>query len=182
MLKQTQLKVSEHNLENLDFEVTLSGTYWGNRNPAFTIAVDNNIVVDSTITAFPSKKGLPGNDHMTAERELGTYQTEKFTVGLTPGSHVLSISLKGKLPSDTCGFDSEGRYINDVLLNVEKITIDGMDLHNLLFEESEYCLDEPSIVDGQTVDKLHHCVHLGFNGTYKLTFSTPFYIWLLERL
>lgn len=166
----------------MDFEVTLSGTYWGDRRPYFHIAVDDQVVIDSQIHKFPSKKGLPSGDHMTAAQELGTYQVETFSVDLAPGNHTLSITLKNKLQTDTCGFNDQGNYTRDVLLNIERVKIDGMDLQNLIYEESEYILAEPRLYQGQTVDKLNRCVCLGFNGTYKLNFSTPFYIWLLERL
>jgi hypothetical protein len=182
MHSQTPQQVSEPKKEKMDFEITLSGTYWGDRNPYFHIAVDDQILVDSRILAAPSSKGLPGSDYMTAERELGTYQVEKFSIDLTPGTHVLAIALKNKLPTDTCGFDAQGQYSRDVLLNIERVKIDGMDLQNLIHEESEYQLDFPAVINGEPVTTLHRCVHLGFNGSYKLNFSTPFYIWLLERL
>lgn len=182
MVRQILHQVSEPNTDKLDFEITLSGTYWGDRNPAFKITVDDQLVLESKITALPSRKGLPGNDYMTADRELKTYQVEKFSLGLTPGPHVLGISLTNKLPTDTCGFDDNGNYSRDVLLNIERIKIDGMDLHNLIHIESEFELDSPALVNGKTIDKLTYCVNLGFNGTYKFPFSTPFYIWLLERI
>lgn len=182
MHRPTQPQVSEPNLEKMDFEITLSGTYWGDRNPAFEITVDNAVVVDGKITALPSRRGLPGNDFMSSKAELATYQTEKFSVDLAPGSHVLGVRLKNKLPTDTCGFDDQGNYTRDVLLNIERIKIDGMDLQNLVYEESQYILDKPQEFKGAVVEKLERCVCLGFNGTYQLPFMTPFYIWLLERL
>lgn len=182
MLKTILPQVSEHNIQKLDFEITLSGTYWGNRNPTFEILINDQVVLDSVIAAPPSKKGIPGRDFMTATQVLQTLHTEKFSADLAPGQHVLGIRLKGKLPTDTCGFNDDGTYTRDVLLNIEKVKIDGMDLGNLIYEESIYELDSPAQVNGAELKVLERCVNLGFNGVYKLRFSMPFYIWLLERL
>lgn len=182
MLRPILQQVSELNIQKLDFEITLSGTYWGNRNPAFEILVNDQIVVDSVIAAPPSKKGIPGQDFMTATQVLQTLHTEKFSIDLGPGQHVLGIRLKNKLPTDTCGFNDNGTYTRDVLLNIEKVKIDSMDLENLIYEESIYELDSPAQINGTELQMLERCVNLGFNGVYKLRFSIPFYIWLLERL
>jgi len=68
-----------------------------------------------------------------------------------------------------------------MLLNIDDITIDDISLGNLLWS-AEYVLDHPQEYRGQTVAKLDNCVNLGWNGTYILKFTSPFYIWLLEQL
>ena len=167
--------------ENLDFEIVLSGTYWGNRNPEFEIIIDDTTIYSGRITAYPSKKGLILDEYMSAGREESTYQTIKFTHALEAGEHALHIRFKNKQPGDTCEF-VDGHWRKDVLLNIEQIIVDGVKLQHLLFTESIYTFDQPQIINGQEVKCLHECVNMGFNGVYTIKFSNPFYIWLLERV
>ena len=74
-----------------------------------------------------------------------------------------------------------GEVIKDMLLNIDDITIDDISLGNLLWT-AEYKLDKPQQYNNQTIDHLDSCVNLGWNGTYILNFTSPFYIWLLEKL
>ena len=73
------------------------------------------------------------------------------------------------------------QVIKDTLLNIDDIVIDDISLGNLLWS-AEYVLDHPQEYKGQIIDHLDGCVNLGWNGTYILKFSSPFYIWLLEKL
>jgi len=68
-----------------------------------------------------------------------------------------------------------------MLLNIDDITIDDISLGNLLWS-AEYILDEPQEYNGKIIDHLDHCVNLGWNGAYTLKFTSPFYVWLLEKL
>ena len=68
-----------------------------------------------------------------------------------------------------------------MLLNIDDITIDDISLCNLLWT-AEYILDNNQTYNSQEIDHLDGCVNLGWNGTYVLKFTSPFYIWLLEKL
>ena len=68
-----------------------------------------------------------------------------------------------------------------MLLNIDDITIDDISLGNLLWS-AEYLLDTPQTYNGQTITKLDSCVNLGWNGSYSLKFTSPFYLWLLENM
>ena len=170
--------------EELHFKIVLSGTYW-TKKPEFEILFDNQLVVGGTINAPSSSRGivlLDGNSiQNTPEYEKTTLETFEFSRSVAPGEHVLGIRLKNKAPGDTRGF-VPGGWTRDLLLHVEKITINEVDLHNLIYSESMYQLDAPQQLDGTTVHTLTNCASLGFNGTYQLPISSPFYIWLLERL
>ena len=89
-------------------------------------------------------------------------------------------ALENKTDLDTTK-DAQGNIVNDILLNIEKIEIDDIDLGNLIWQ-SEFIPDVPREYQGQTVTKLQGCVNLGWNGTYILKFTSPFYLWLLENL
>jgi hypothetical protein len=147
------------NQEKLSFVVALSGTFW-ERRPQFSIWLDDSQVVSSEIVS-------------AAQQEI------KFERTIDEGLHSLNIRLENKNNSDTVL--SNGEVVKDMLLNINDIMIDDISLGNLLWS-AEYILDNPQQYKGQTVTKLDNCVNLGWNGTYILKFSSPFYIWLLEKL
>lgn len=147
------------NEEKLSFVVTLSSTYW-NRRPQFSIWLDDHVVVQSEI---PDSSSHP----ISFERMLDE------------GEHTLKIRLENKTNSDT--IIENGEVVKDMLLNIDDIIIDDVSLGNLLWS-AEYVLDSPQLYKGQTIDHLDGCVNLGWNGTYILKFTSPFYVWLLEKL
>lgn len=170
--------------EELHFKIVLSGTYW-NKKPEFEIVFDNQLVLGGIINAPSSSRGivlLDGDSiQKTPAYQETTLETFEFSCSAAPGDHVLGIRLINKAAGDTRGF-VPGGWTRDLLLHVEKITVNEVDLHNLIYSESTYQLDSPQELDGTTVHSLKNCVSLGFNGTYQLPISSPFYIWLLERL
>jgi hypothetical protein len=147
------------NEEKLSFVVTLSGTFW-DRRPQFSIWLDDHAVIQSEIAS-------------TAQQPVAFERT------IDEGPHTLKIRLENKINADTN--IRNGEVIDDMLLNIDDITIDDISLGNLLWS-AEYILDHPQDYKGQTITKLDNCVNLGWNGTYTLKFASPFYIWLLEKL
>jgi hypothetical protein len=146
--------------ENLNFEVVLSGTYW-DRKPQFSVWLDDHVIVQSEIV------------------ELNALQSVKFARDLDEGLHQLKIRLENKTSQDTVVVN--GQMIKDMLLNIDDIIIDDISLGQLLWD-AEYYLDSSQEYNGNIITRLDRCVNLGWNGTYVLNFSTPFYIWLLEKL
>jgi hypothetical protein len=61
-------------------------------------------------------------------------------------------------------------------LNIEKITIDDIEIENLKWFASEFVSKDPRR------EKLDKCVNLGWNGRYQIKFTSPVYLWLLENL
>jgi hypothetical protein len=147
------------NEEKLNFVVTLSGTFW-DRRPQFSIWLDDHVVTQSEIAS-------------TAQQSI----TFEHTVD--NGDHALKIRLENKISDDTV--IENGEVVKDMLLNIDDIIIDDISLGNLLWS-AEYILDKPQTYKGQEIDHLDGCVNLGWNGTYVLKFSSPFYLWLLEKL
>ena len=145
--------------ENLQFKISLTGTYW-DKKPQFSVWLDDHVVVQSEIASKSE-------------------QIINFERRVTEGSHQLKIRLENKTDTDTVIENDE--VVKDMLLNINDITVDDISLGNLLWS-AEYILDKPQIYKGQTIDHLDGCVNLGWNGTYILKFSSPFYIWLLEKL
>jgi hypothetical protein len=145
--------------ENLTFKISLTGTYWDHR-PQFSVWFDDHVVIQSEIAS-------------KAE------QIVSFERRIDEGAHELKIRLENKTNSDTV--TENGQVVKDMLLNIDDITIDDISLGNLLWS-AEYILDRPQEYQGKTIDHLDGCVNLGWNGTYVLKFTSPFYIWLLEKL
>ena len=145
--------------ESLEFAVTVSGTYW-DKKPQFSLWLDDHIVIQTSISSE-------------------SQQTHKFTRTLEEGEHTLKIRLENKSSSDTQIVN--GEVTNDMILNIDDITIDDISLGQLLWD-AEYVLDKPQQYNGKEITQLSNCVNLGWNGTYVLKFSSPFYIWLLEKL
>ena len=145
--------------ENLQFKISLTGTYW-DKKPQFSVWLDDHVVIQSEIASKSE-------------------QIINFERRITEGPHQLKIRLEDKTDTDTVIENDE--VVKDMLLNINDITFDDISLGNLLWS-AEYILDKPQIYKGQTIDHLDGCVNLGWNGTYTLKFSSPFYIWLLEKL
>ena len=145
--------------ENLSFQISLTGTFW-DRHPQFSVWLDDHVVTQTEIIS-------------------SVEQIVKFERRLDEGDHELKIRLENKTDADTV--IENGEVVKDMLLNINDITIDDISLGNLLWS-AEYVLDQPQIYKGQPIDHLDSCVNLGWNGTYTLKFSSPFYIWLLEKL
>jgi hypothetical protein len=145
--------------ENLSFKISLTGTFW-DRHPQFSVWLDDHVVTQSEIAN-------------SAE------QIVSFERRVDEGAHELKIRLENKTTADA--IIENGEIVKDMLLNINDITIDDISLGNLLWS-AEYILDKPQIYKGQEIDHLDGCVNLGWNGTYILKFTSPFYIWLLEKL
>ena len=145
--------------ESLNFAITLSGTFWEKR-PQFSIWIDEHVVVQSE---------LP-DQHP---------HTFKFSKTVSYGPVSIKIRLENKTTQDTV---TDGNSIvKDMLLNIKDIKINDLSLGELLWS-AEYILDQPHEYQGNTINTLSNCVNLGWNGTYILTFTSPFSLWLLEKL
>jgi hypothetical protein len=145
--------------EALKFSVTISGTYW-DKKPQYSIWIDDHPVIQTEIVSDKP-------------------QVHNFTRDLDIGTHVIKIRLENKTSQDTKV--ENGEIVGDMLLNVDDIKIDDISLGHLMWN-ANYELDQQQQYQGKEIDHLDNCVNLGWNGTYILTFDSPFYIWLLENL
>lgn len=145
--------------EELKFEITLGATAW-NKRPEFSVWLDDEKIAQDIIAS---------DNHVV-----------KFDRLISNGEHSLKIRLENK-DQKTDTVISNGEIVKDLLLNIDNITIDDIGLGNLLWD-ANYVLDCPQEYQGKTITKLDNCVNLGWNGTYVLNFTSPFYIWLLEKL
>jgi hypothetical protein len=162
--------MSGQSAENLEFSVRLSGTYWGKRFPKYEILLDDQLIYKDCIQRPPSNKGLPGCDYISSPANILTLE---FARDLDPGEHTLCIRLVDKIQDDT-RLDPSGKIDRDVLINIEDIYIDGikLDLHQIA-DSIEY--------RGKNLQE-HWVLSMGHSGDWCLHFSTPLFIWLLERM
>ncbi len=149
--------------EALSFKIGLSGTFW-KKIPEYSVLLDNKLIKKDQLTT-----SLNNGEQLTSPTEF-----IEFTAEVEEDvPHQLQIRLENKDNGDTI---VEGQTIvKDMLLNVDSIEIEEISLGNLLWDESEFLPD-----DSQR-PILKQCVNLGWNGTYTLTFTSPYYLWLLEK-
>lgn len=150
-------------VETLSFKIGLSGTFHDKR-PAYSVAINDNKIASGTVT--------------TESDEIFYIECTGSFVENT--NNTLSITLENKTNSDT--ITDNNVIVKDMLLNIHSIEIDEIDLGSLLWTASTYKLDNPQKFNGKIVTELKNCVNLGFNGSYILNISSPFYIWLLENI
>jgi hypothetical protein len=146
-------------LENLKFKIGLSGTYWG-KKPHYSIWVNDSKYAEEQIT-------LPSDQIFYIEFQADcTEESENF----------LKIKLENKEDSDTVENSEKTKILKDMLLNIHSIEIDDIALDQLMWSMSQFLPDDPKR------PILNNCVNLGWNGSYVLKFTSPFYLWLLESM
>ena len=84
--------------------------------------------------------------------------------------------------------DEDGKIIKDQLLNIKSIEIDEIDIGALVYEgvyRPEYpepCASQQRKAGKELPETLKNVTQMGHNGTWTFTFTSPFYMWLLENL
>ena len=144
--------------EKLEFRISLSGTYW-DKKPEYAILLDGSEMSHGTIVV-----------------DSGTIFDIEFSADLTEDAeHTLSIVLLNKTDSDTVENSDKTGIEKDMLLNIEDVEIDGISIGAMRWSHSEYVV--PHLPEA-----IKNCVNLGWNGSWNIKFTSPFYIWLLENM
>jgi hypothetical protein len=146
--------------ETLTFKISLTGTYWS-KKPNFSIFLNDELI---------EQKDIENQSVHEIVFERGVAEDQE---------HELKIRLNNKQDEDTIIENTQ--IVKDMILNIDGIEIDDVDIGNLRWS-AEYKLDQAREYNGKQTDHIDNCVNLGFNGTYTLKFTSPFYIWLLEKL
>jgi len=148
--------------ETLHFKIELAGTFWKKR-PAYSILINDNVIKSSTVETNSEEVFAVEFDHEFNE-----------------GTQSLKIRLENKEDSDVLkdNYDDPDNYkiIGDMLLNIKNIEIDEITLGHMLYGKSLFT------PDSSAHPVLDQCLDLGWNGTWNLEFTSPFYIWLLENI
>ena len=93
-------------------------------------------------------------------------------------AHVLEIEMMGKLPSDT-EIDSTGAILSDRAITIENIAFDEITLGQLVTDLATYTHDFNGSRD-TVQDQFYNS--MGCNGTVRIEFSSPVYLWMLENM
>ena len=82
----------------------------------------------------------------------------------------------------------DGEYVKDQLLYIKNINIDDIDIGALVYEgvyRPEYLpewAEQQQKAGVELPETKKNVTCMGHNGTWTFTFSSPFYMWLLENL
>ena len=156
--------------EKLKFKLELYATMW-DKPPAAKILIDDKIYFSKEVTGSESKPDVIEFEH---EAEEGK-------------DYSLVIERTGKSNNQTV-INRQGDILKDQLLHIKSIEIDDIDIGALVYE-GVYHPDYPEPWATQQresgndlKDSFKNVTQMGFNGTWRLRFSSPFYMWLLENL
>jgi hypothetical protein len=92
--------------------------------------------------------------------------------------HVVKIVLKNKTTKHT-QINNQGTIVSDSTLEIKNFNIDDIDIDQVVREQAVYRHDFNG-TGTETTDSFYNTV--GCNGTVALEFSTPVYLWLLEKM
>ena len=112
------------------------------------------------------------NDRVVKEGSAGDLEYIEFDFEYDKTA-TLAVELLNKTNRDTV-IDSQNNIIKDQLLNIDSLEIDEIDLAQIAYQHSSYTTYDNRIVA--------NCVNLGWNGRWELTWTDPFYLWLLENM
>ena len=155
--------------EKLKFKLELYATMW-DKPPIADINIDDKNYFKEEITSNKDKPTIIEFEHELEENK----------------SYNLIINRLGKDTRQTVVKD--GTIIKDQLLHIKSIEIDKIDIGSLIYEgvyKPEYPLQwatQQAEAGNKLPETIKNSPDLGHNGTWTFTFSSPFYIWLLENL
>lgn len=114
-------------------------------------------------------QGRPGTDvqEISVEFEDADDQT-----------HVLEFILSGKT-SDHTRITEQGEIVSDVTVQIKDIAFDDIVIDQIFSELAEYHHDFNG-TQSVVVERFYGT--MGCNGTVRLEFTTPIYLWLLENM
>ena len=156
--------------EKLKFKLELYATMW-DKAPHCDIMIDDKSYFNGAIDGTEDKPNLIEFEHECEEDK----------------EHTLTIHRSGKSVGQTV-VNEKGDILQDQLLEIKAMEIDEIDIGALVYEgvyTPEY--PEPWATQqkesGQVLkESFTNVTKMGHNGTWKLKFTSPFYMWLLDNL
>ena len=156
--------------EKLKFKLELYATMW-DKPPHAEILVGGKTYFDGDITSTEDKPTL-------IEFEVEVEEDKKCD---------LIINRSNKTVPQTVVND-KGDLLKDQLLHIKRIEIDEIDLGSLVFtgvytpKYPEPWATQQAESGKELREAFTNVTQMGHNGEWKFTFTTPFYMWLLENL
>ena len=156
--------------EKLKFKLELYATMW-DKAPHAEVLIDDKSYFHGDITGTEEKPNLIEFEHECTEGK----------------EYTLIIKRSGKSRGQTV-INENGDVLKDQLLHIKSMEIDEIDLGALVYEgvyTPEY--PEPWATQQRTAnvelpESFKNVTQMGHDGEWKFTFSSPFYMWLLENL
>jgi hypothetical protein len=156
--------------EKLKFKLELYATMW-DRPPHAEIMINDKSHFTGDISSTEDKPTIVEFEY---EFEEGT-------------DYNLIIKRSGKYKSQTVVNDN-GDILKDQLLHIKSIEIDEIDIGALVYEgvyKPEYpepWASQQREAGTELPESFKNVTSIGHNGTWKVKFKSPFYMWLLENL
>jgi len=155
--------------EKLKFKLELYATMW-DKPPIADIKINEKSYFKEEIASTKDKPTIIEFEH---EFEDGK-------------SYNLIINRLGKDTKQTVVKDE--KIIKDQLLHIKSIEIDEINIGSLVYEGvykpdySEPWASQQAEEGNKLPETLKNITQMGHNGTWTFTFTSPFYMWLLENL
>jgi hypothetical protein len=148
--------------ESLLIKLGVSGTFW-DRRPEFRVSFNGTPVA-----------------HGHFQADSGATEYIEFTAEYSTDNAVLTVELLNKRPTDTVENDDKTAIVQDMTLGIVALEIDDINMMPILHGVCEYRPVYPEHYSGEPV--LQKCVTLGWPGVWSISWSNPYYLWLLEHL
>ncbi len=127
---------------------------------------------DLGFEVFYNSTQMVNIDHVAAATPV------RFTIDAEDGDHELKLIMKNKTVAHTT-VDKDGEIVKDACLGVSNFSIDGIELGHAFLEQCTYHHDFNGTQESVDDDFFGT---MGCNGTVRLKFSSPVYLWLLETV
>ena len=156
--------------EKLKFKIELYATMW-DKPPHAEIVVGGKSYFNDDITSAEDKPTL-----IEFEAEL---EEDK--------NYDLIINRSGKGANQTV-VNEKGDILKDQMLHIKRIEIDEIELGSLIFtglytpKYPEPWATQMAESGKELKESFTNVTQMGHNGEWKFSFTTPFYMWLLENL
>ena len=156
--------------EKLKFKLELYATMW-DKPPHAEIMLGDKSYFAGDITGTENKPDVIEFEHELTEGE----------------NYELIINRSGKGKNQTV-VNENGDLLKDQLLHIKDIEIDEINIGALVYEGvytptyPEPWATQQRELENELQESFKNVTQMGFNGRWTFTFSSPFYMWLLENL
>ena len=156
--------------EKLKFKLELYATMW-DQPPHAEILINDISHFTGDIAGTEDKPDVVEFEHEFTEGEKGE----------------LTIKRSGKTKGQTV-INENGDVLKDQLLHIKSIEIDEIDIGALVYEGvytpqyPEPWATQQRAAGVELQESFKNVTNMGHDGTWRFTFSSPFYMWLLENL
>ena len=161
--------MTANNKENIKIQIELFADFW-KKPPSAKIMIGENSYFEGTVEGTKEKPTLIEFTHEC--------ENDK--------KYELIIERSGKDQHQTKV--EAGKIVKDQLLHIKTIIVDDIELGTLIYE-GEYTPNYPEPwatqqkeAGNELPESFKNAIILGHNGTWKLPFTSPFYMWLLDNL